>query len=101
MLYRFKSRAAADVIMVSPAAEQMLALLGKIPAAQGIVEVDALPAAIAALESESAALIPAEAAAAEPAEGSDDDVSLRQRLRPMRELLQAALAADMPVVWGV
>ena len=49
MLYKFKSQAAADVIMQQFNGDQMLTIVGKAPSAQGIVTVAQIPAAIAAL----------------------------------------------------
>ena len=43
MLYRFKSKAGADVVMLADSGEAVLRLLGREPAPQGILEVAALP----------------------------------------------------------
>ena len=103
MLYRFKSQATADVIMLSPGAEQVLQLIGKTPAPQGVVDVDARPAAIAALQQslDAAGAGDPTAAAAEGEAEHADPVGLRQRVWPMLELLRQAHAAGKPVVWGV
>ena len=50
MIYKFKSKATGDLIMLEPHGNQFLALLGRGPAAQGIVEVDAMPAALSAMQ---------------------------------------------------
>jgi hypothetical protein len=98
MIYRFKSPATGDVIMLGPHGDQVLRLLGREPSAQGIVEPAAMPAALAALQA---------AIAAETVDSSQDDdaatapVALRQRLWPIIEMLRRAQAADEPVVWGV
>ncbi len=109
MLYKFKCKAAGDVIMLGPNGDQLLALLGREPAAQGIIEVAAMPAALRALQ----AAIDAEATrAAQTGEGGEGGetkdettsarvVALRQRLWPMMEMLRSAQAANVPVVWGV
>jgi len=103
MIYKFKSKATGDVIMLGPNGDQMLALLGRAPAAQGIIEVPAMPAALAALQ----AAIDAEAARVAAADDDADDpvaaraVALRQRLWPMMDMLRRAHAAGEPVVWGV
>ncbi|MDQ6681631.1 MAG: DUF1840 domain-containing protein, partial [Pseudomonadota bacterium] len=87
MIYRFKSTAAGDLIMMAPAGEAVLRIIGKEPAGKGIIEAGALPAAIAALEAAVAAdeaarkAAGAEAAAGATA-GSGDKVSLRQRAWP-------------------
>lgn len=105
MIYKFRSKAAGDLIMLPAHGDQLLRLLGREPAAQGIIEPADMPAAIAALQAA------AEAGAAEPAPAADDAqaddeaprdrVRLRQRLWPMIEMLRRAHAADEPVVWGV
>jgi hypothetical protein len=101
MIYKFKSKAAGDVIMLGPNGDQMLRILGREPSAQGIVDVEQLAPAIAALR---AALSDEETG---QDEGDDEDgpgrnaVSLRQRLWPVIELFERSLAARQPVVWGV
>ncbi len=52
MLYKFKSQAAADVIMLKASAEELLKIIGKPASPTGIVTVDQAPAAIAALKAE-------------------------------------------------
>ena len=110
MIYKFKSPATGDLIMLGPQGDQMLRLLGREPAAQGIIEVAAMPAALSALQAAVAAEdAPSAAAPVNPAtasaEPADDSaaapVGLRQRLWPMVEMLRRAQAANEPVVWGV
>ncbi len=107
MLYKFKSKAAGDLIMMGPSGDQVLRIVGKDPAPKGIIEPDAMPAAIAALEravaEEEAARERAEREA--EAEGRTlaprEGVSLRQRAWPMVEMLRRAQAAGHDIVWGV
>ena len=97
MIYKFKSPATGDLIMLKPQGDEMLRLLGREPAAQGIIEAQAMPAALAALQA-------AIAAAPKPGVSTDEDspaVGLRQRLWPMVEMLRRAQAAGASVVWGV
>ncbi len=107
MIYKFKSAASGDVIMLGPQGEQMLRLLGRDAAAKGILEPLAMPAAIAALQAAIAAeeATPAEShaddSAEDAAEASRAAVSLRRRLWPMIEMLRRCQAANEPVVWGV
>lgn len=107
MLYKFRSKATGDLIMLPAHGDAMLRLLGREPAPKGIFEPVHQPALMAALE---AAI--AEAEAAPPARGdgqnggeADADparaVGLRQRLWPMIEMLRRCQAAGEPVVWGV
>lgn len=108
MIYKFKSKAAGDVVMMGPTGDQLLRLMGREPAPQGIFEVQDMPALRAALEQavaqEEAARAQAEAdAAAEgralpPREGA---VSLRQRVWPLVEMMKRAEGAGHPIVWGV
>lgn len=49
MVITFQFEASADIVMFSDVAKQMMGILGKEPAARGIVPVDELPAAIARL----------------------------------------------------
>ncbi len=99
MIYKFKSPATGDLIMLEPHGDQVLRLLGRAPAARGIIEVAAMPAALAALQAAVAAeeAVPAE----EDEEQTGRGVSLRQRVWPMVEMLKRALAEQQPVVWGV
>lgn len=100
MLYKFKSPAAGDVIMLAPQGDQALRILGREPAAKGIFEVADMPGLLAALQ----AAIDAEPPAAAEAAGDEvgkPAVGLRQRLWPLVEMLRRCLAAREPIVWGV
>ena len=99
MIYKFKSAATGDVIMLGPHGDQLLRLLGREPAATGIIEPVAMPVVVATLQAAIAAQeqVPVDdtEASARPA------VALRQRLWPMIEMLRRSQAANEPVVWGV
>ena len=97
MLYKFKSKAAGDVIMLGPNGDQVLRVLGREPAASGIFEVEAMPALIEALQSAVVADEAARAGGGEPAPGA---VSLRQRAWPLVEMLRRCHAARQVIVWG-
>jgi Domain of unknown function (DUF1840) len=110
MLYKFKSKAAGDVIMLGPNGDQVLGLIGREPAPKGIIEVAAMPAAIAALEQAVAAdearraqnPAPADTGGRAEAEAAaDKGVSLRQRAWPLVEMLRRSLAEKQDIVWGV
>jgi len=100
MIYKFKSRATGDLIMTQPVAERVLGLIGKERSPQGIIEVDQMPAAIAALESAVAAESPRAAGADDDAADKADRVSLRQRVWPMVEMMKRAMAEKQPITWG-
>lgn len=108
MLYKFKSRSTADIIMLEPNARQILEIIGKSPDDQhGIVTVAQIPAAIQALE----AAIAAQEAQSRPAgdKGDDNDdegdpqagegVDLRQRAVPFMDMLRRSAAENNDVVW--
>jgi hypothetical protein len=108
MLYKFKSKAAGDVIMLGPNGDQVLRLVGREPAPRGIFEVAAMPGLIAALE----AAVVADDAAREhrdddtpderdgPAGQGGDGVSLRRRVWPLVDMLRRCHAAREVIVWG-
>ena len=105
MLYKFKSRAAADLIMLEPQGRQVVTIMGKTPGASGIVTAAQIPGAIAALEAAVAAeeaLPPVDEAGEEVAEQERAEaVRLRQRVAPLIEMLRRSAAEQVDVVWGV
>ncbi len=122
MLYKFKSKATGDLIMLEPQGRQILKIIGKEPGSQGIIEpkdmmaaIDALQRAVvieeearqAAREAEREAHKAAEGVAADPAKsgthtGSDKGaISLKQRVVPFIDMLRRAHAEDKDIVWGV
>jgi hypothetical protein len=112
MIYKFKSKAAGDVIMLGPQGDRVLGLMGKPPARQGIIEVAQMPAAIAALQEAIAAdeawraecqrAREAEVAGAPgPAAERPEAISLRQRAWPLIDMMQRCHRAEAPIVWGV
>ena len=112
MLIVFKSSASGDVIMFEKNGKEMLGVLGKDPAdATGIVTVEQLPGAIAAvkaaIEADKARAAEARAAEARHDEAADEarpsggGVSFFQRAVPLLELLERALKDKVPVTWGV
>lgn len=107
MLYRFHSKAGADVVMLGESGDAVLRLMGREPAPRGILETAALPALIQALEAGVAAdeaqfqqAVDAAKAAGEPAPRRQG-VSLRQRAWPLHELMQRSQREGVDVVWGV
>lgn len=104
-MYRFKSKADGDLIMMTPVGEQILRIVGREPAPRGIIEAAALPQAIAALEQ---AIAAAEKSRGEGRRGDDDEdaggataVGLAQRAWPMLEMMRRSLAERADIVWGV
>jgi hypothetical protein len=103
-MYRFKSKADGDLIMMAPVGDQLLRVIGREPAAQGIIEVAALPQAIAALEQ---AIAAAELARVDARRADDEDerdaqaIGLQQRAWPLLEMMRRSLAERADIVWGV
>ena len=97
MIYKFKSAATGDLIMLGAHGDQLLQLLGREPAPRGIIDVVDMPAASAAL----LAAIARDEGPVQDDEAAQPTVGLRQRLWPMIEMLRRAEAADAAVVWGV
>lgn len=107
MIYKFKSKADGDLIMLEPQGRRVLEIIGKDAGAQGIITAAQIPGAIRALEAaiahEEAMKKAAGADGAEPQDGqpSTDSISLRQRAKPFVDMLRRCEAAQVDVVWGV
>lgn len=120
MLYKFRSKATGDVLMLEPQGNQFLQALGREPSARGILEPTAMPAALKALqraidedERVRAAAREQAGAGARGGQGAEGDhadagqaagrdaLPLRRRLWPMVEMIRRAQAAGEPIVWGV
>jgi hypothetical protein len=100
MLYRFRSKAGAEVLMLAVHAEALLRALGREAAPEGVFLAEQIADALGQLDA-------AEQRAESPTpEAGDEDVEacdpgLRQRAWPLRELLQRAAAKGHPVTWQV
>jgi hypothetical protein len=107
MLYKFKSKAAGDLIMLEPNGRRVLQIIGKDPGPKGIVLPADMPQAINALESAIANEEAEHKAAIDEAKAKGevppkfDAVSLRQRAVPFIEMLKRCQKADAEIVWGV
>jgi hypothetical protein len=110
MIVTFQSQAAGDVIMFGDVAYKMMEVMGKEPAAKGIVTVEQLPDALARLKAAVARDKESRAGLVEDdlpqTEETPDGskrayVSLTQRAVPLIELLEWSLKKQVPAVWGV
>jgi Domain of unknown function (DUF1840) len=107
MLYKFKSKAAGDLIMLEPNGRRVLQIIGKDTQATGIVLPEQMPAAITALTSaiaqeeaeQQSAITAAKAEGAVPP--AFDAVNLRKRAWPFVEMLQRCVKENASVTWGV
>lgn len=108
MLYKFKSRATSDLIMLEPVGRRVLQIIGKSPDdAHGIITAEQIPAAIAALQ-KAVDEEKADQAVAADAGGTDagealpepsERIWLRQRVAPFIEMLQTSAAQGREVIW--
>ena len=105
MIYKFRSKAAGDTVILGPQGDQFLRAIGREPSTQGIIEPVAMPAVLVALqqaiEQDDAARAPRPDDEALLEAAGQDPIPLRRRLWPMVEMIRRAQAADEPVVWGV
>jgi hypothetical protein len=111
MLYKFKSKAAGDLIMLEPNGRRVLQIIGKgfggSPEATGIITPEQMPSAIAALEAAIAQEEAEHQAAVNEAKSrgeappSFEAISLRKRAWPLVEMLKRAHAHDASITWGV
>jgi len=107
MLYKFRSKAGGDVIMMGPTGDEMLRLMGREPSAQGIITKADMAAAVAALEKavsdDEAAFARGveEAKAAGEAAPKRSGIQLRQRAWPLVELMRHAQRENQDLTWGV
>jgi len=109
MMYTFKCKAAGNVTMTQADSEQLLQIIGKTPAAEGIIEVGAVNAAIQALDNavekeESGRRHQAakqDVAQSRDTPAEDQVVELHQRIWPLVEMLKRARDEREVIVWGV
>jgi regulator of protease activity HflC (stomatin/prohibitin superfamily) len=107
MLYKFKSKAAGDLIMLEPNGRRVLEIIGKDPGPKGIIEPPQMASAIAALEQAIAREEAEHQAAIDEAKAKGqvpprfDAVSLRQRAVPFIDMLRRCEKEGKEIVWGV
>jgi cyclopropane-fatty-acyl-phospholipid synthase len=107
MLYKFKSKAAGDLIMLEPNGRRVLEIIGKDPGPKGIIEPAQMPGAVQALEGAIAREEADQQAAIDEAKANGKappklpEVSLRQRAVPFLDMLRRCEKAGAEIVWGV
>lgn len=114
MLYKFKSRAAPDLIMLEADGRRVLTLMTGAPDAKGILPWARMPEALQRLEQavraeEEARKILQEryqqGQASEEemaqAERERESVRLSQRVQPIMQMLKRCMAEEADLVWGV
>ena len=108
MLYKFKSRATADLTMLEANGRQVLQIIGKSPDDEhGIITAEQIPAAIAALEAAATqdqmqrkqSDAQNDDDGDEQAGGASEAVSLSQRVAPLIDMLRRSAAEGKEVTW--
>lgn len=106
MLYKFKSKATGDLIMLEPQGRQILKIIGKDAEGKGIILPSEMMSAVQALQN----AVNAEEEVYREATENDDEseklngpkgITLRQRVVPFIEMLKRAHKEDKDIVWGV
>jgi hypothetical protein len=109
-MYKFKSRAAGDLIMLEPNGRQILTILGRTDAAsqtQGILLPEHMPEAIQKLEAaiqadeDHKAQVVKEAQEQGETPPRFEGISLRQRAVPFIEMIKRSQKDEKEIVWGV
>jgi hypothetical protein len=109
-MYKFKSRAAGDLIMLEPNGRQILSIIGKLDGAtegKGILLPEQMPAAITALEEAVAqdearrTQLALQAQEKGEAVAKTEGISLKLRALPFVEMIKRCHQADKEIVWGV
>lgn len=107
MLYKFKSKAAGDLIMLEPNGRRVLEIIGKDAGPKGIILPEEMPGALQKLEAAIAREEQEQQAAIDEAKAKGqvpprfDAVSLRQRAVPFLDMLRRCSTAGNEIVWGV
>lgn len=107
MLYKFKSKAAGDLIMLEPNGRRVLEIIGKDPGPTGIIQPPEMAPAIAALEQAITDEEARQQAMVEEARAKGEEpprfeaIGLRQRAVPFIDMLKRCGQAGKEIVWGV
>lgn len=101
MTIRLQCAATADLLLLNDVGDKLLGLLGKVAQEPGIIAPEDMPRAVSVLKA-----LPDEVSLAaldegEPVAFADEPVSLRKRAIPLIKMIERAMAANKPIVWGV
>jgi hypothetical protein len=107
MLYRFKSQATGDLVMLEKDGKRLLEVWHKDPSGPGVLLFDDMVSAVALLVESAEADVAAEAqakadalAAGEP-EPTPPQVAWRARIQPMLEMIKYCQAEAVALRWEV
>ncbi|MFM9994057.1 MAG: DUF1840 domain-containing protein [Burkholderiaceae bacterium] len=99
MLYKFKSKATGNLIMLEADGDRIMEIIGKSPSAKGIMEVDEMAQALLALEQATQSMLHSQTP--DNNEEQRIAVSLRQRAVPLMDMIRRCIKENHPIVWGV
>lgn len=108
-IVKFKSKAAADIVMLKPHAEKLFSIMGIPLEEQGVIQPAQLPNAIAPLQAAidqekshkvNLPKLDETALSAEEKKLHADEVGLEQRAYPLLKMLEAANSENQDVHWG-
>lgn len=101
MLYKFKSAAGSDVIMLEATGSQLLGIMGKDADAKGILLPEQMAQAKSAIEAAIAREEQASESVEEPEDQADKHVGLRTRAWPLVTLIERSAKENVPITWGI
>ncbi len=107
MLYKFKSAAAGDLIMLEPNGRRVLEVMGKDAGPTGIILPEHMQSAMHALTTAVSQEEAEQQTAIDQAKSKGEipprfeAVSLRKRAWPLVEMLQRCMKENAPITWGV
>lgn len=107
MTFKFKSKTTGDLTMLQADARRLLQIIGKEAGASGIILPGQMAAAVRALETAIAADEAKRVAPAAPAQAdretpaTAEEVSLKQRARPLVDMLRRCAEDGTEIVWSV
>lgn len=104
MLIIFRSKAAANVLMLKDLTERLLTILGRELTSEGIFTVEQLPLAIHQLEAAIAHEKLKQSNQEQSVQHTEEqqkteDLSLAQRAFPLLDMLRRAASKNEPVIW--
>ena len=106
MLFKFKSQATADLIMLEADARRLLKIMLGHDPVKGVLPWQDMPAVLDKIEQavvQEDALRQAAGASAEAAQAVSElpAVRLAQRAAPMQQMLRRSLSEERDIVWGL
>jgi hypothetical protein len=110
MVYRFKTKTSAEVLMTQTVGKDILTILDKEPSAEGVIQYHQIDRALMVLQEALRANADNARTTGDQAVGNNvsdslpedvaDPIALRQRAWPLMQLMEQALIQKEDVYWG-